>query len=61
MTTRRLLRRSGPDAAEFLQGLVTNDVRRAPIYAALLTPQGKYLADFFVVPDGGLSEFGGIL
>ncbi len=52
MTTRRLLRLSGPDAAEFLQGLVTNDVRRAPIYAALLTPQGKYLADFFVVPDG---------
>ncbi len=52
MTQRRLLRLSGPDAGEFLQGLVTNDVRRAPIYAALLTPQGKYLADFFVIPDG---------
>jgi len=52
MTGRRLLRLSGPDAGEFLQGLVTNDVRRAPIYAALLTPQGKYLADFFVIPDG---------
>ena len=52
MTNRRLLRLSGPDTAEFLQGLVTNDVRRAPIYTALLTPQGKYLADFFIIPDG---------
>ena len=52
MTNRRLLRLSGPDTAEFLQGLVTNDVRRAPIYTALLSPQGKYLADFFIIPDG---------
>ena len=52
MTARRLLRLSGPDAGEFLQGLVTNDVRRAPVYTALLTPQGKYLADFFIIPDG---------
>lgn len=45
---------TGPDALHFLQGLVSNDMRpleRAPgiIWAALLTPQGKYLADFFVV------------
>ena len=37
---------------EFLQSLVTNDVERATsdtlVYAALLTPQGKYLSDFFV-------------
>ena len=52
MSTRRLLRLTGPDRVDFLQGLVTNDVRRAPVYAALLTPQGKYLADFFIVPDG---------
>ena len=52
MTNRRLLRLTGPDTAEFLQGLVTNDVRRAPVWAALLTPQGKYLADFLIVPDG---------
>ena len=45
---------SGPDALTFLQGLVTNDMRRLEqgpgiLWAALLTPQGKYLADFFVV------------
>jgi folate-binding protein YgfZ len=54
-TDRAVLRVSGPDARDFLQGLVTNDVRRldqGPLYAALLTPQGKYLFDFFLVPAG---------
>ena len=44
MNDRRILRISGPDAHEFLQGIVTNDVRKlaeGPVYAALLTPQGK--------------------
>lgn len=52
---------TGKDALSFLQGLVSNDMRpleRAPglVWAALLSPQGKYLADFFVVhqPDGQL-------
>ena len=52
---------TGKDALDFLQGLVSNDLRpleAAPgiVWAALLTPQGKYLADFFVVrrPDGPL-------
>ena len=39
----------------FLQGLVTNDVTRLSdglVYAALLTPQGKFIADFFLAPDG---------
>jgi folate-binding protein YgfZ len=52
---RRLWRIAGADRDTFLQGLVTNDVRRlaaGPLYAALLTPQGKYVADFFLVPDG---------
>lgn len=49
---RRILALSGKDREAFLQGLVTNDVRRAPCWAALLTPQGKYLADFLIVPDG---------
>lgn len=46
---------SGPDREHFLQGLVSNDVRRlseGPVYAALLTAQGKYLADFLLVPWG---------
>ncbi|PZO66734.1 MAG: folate-binding protein YgfZ [Paracoccus denitrificans] len=49
---RSILRVSGPDKEAFLQGLVTNDVARAPVWAALLTPQGKYLVDFLIVPDG---------
>ncbi len=54
--TRIVLRMAGADAREVLQGVVTNDVDQvAPgrsIYAALLTPQGKYLSDFFLL-DGG--------
>ena len=47
----------GEDAAQFLQGLVTNDVTGTlPVYAGLLTPQGKTLFDFIVWPgaDGAL-------
>jgi len=47
---------SGDDRFSFLQGLVTNDVRGVSpervVYAALLTPQGKYLHDFFVAAIG---------
>ena len=44
----------GEDATQFLQGLVTNDVAGAlPVYAALLTAQGKVLFDLFVWPGGG--------
>lgn len=52
MTDRTVLALTGRDRISFLQGLVTNDVTRADgalIYAALLTAQGKYLADFFVL------------
>ena len=49
---RGILRLSGADRASFLQGLVSNDVRKIAsdraIWAALLTAQGKYLHDFFV-------------
>ncbi|MEE2997853.1 MAG: folate-binding protein [Pseudomonadota bacterium] len=48
---------AGEDAGEFLQGLITNDINKvtknSAIYAALLTPQGKYLYDFFVVDFEG--------
>ena len=47
---------SGDDRRDFLQGLVSNDVGRvAPdraIYAALLTPQGRFLFDMFIVEAG---------
>ena len=52
---RTMLAVAGPDRHEFLQNLVTNDVGRlkdGAVYAALLTPQGKYLADFLLVEDG---------
>ena len=48
---------AGPDRLEFLQGLISNDVTKvAPgraIWAALLTPQGRFLNDMFVVDGGG--------
>ncbi|MFP7673688.1 YgfZ/GcvT domain-containing protein [Marivita sp. S0852] len=55
MSDRTILRISGPDARDFLQGLVTNDVSKLDqglVYAAMLTPQGKYRADFFLLPMG---------
>ena len=43
----------GEDVAGFLQNLVTNDVTSTlPVYAGLLTPQGKALFDFLVWRDG---------
>ncbi len=46
----------GLDRVAFLQGLVSNDVEQAApgraIWAAFLTPQGKWLADFFILADG---------
>lgn len=53
--TRKIIRISGADCQTFLQGLVTNDINRlkdGPVYAGLLTPQGKYIADFLLIPDG---------
>ncbi|MCZ8141057.1 MAG: folate-binding protein [Acetobacteraceae bacterium] len=50
---RAVLEISGEDRVAFLQGLVSNDVTKAradqALWAALLTPQGKWLADFFVI------------
>jgi len=49
---RKILRLSGADCTGFLQDLVTNDVAKSGlIYTALLTPQGKYLFDFFLLSD----------
>jgi hypothetical protein len=56
LVDRALLRLSGEDVRGFLQGLVTNDVARlapdAPLWAGLLTPQGKALFDFILWADG---------
>ncbi|RJE88015.1 CAF17-like 4Fe-4S cluster assembly/insertion protein YgfZ [Paracoccus onubensis] len=65
MSNRQLIRITGEDRVAFLQNLVTNDVSKGPCWAALLTPQGKYLADFLIIPvddtllldvDAGLAE-----
>jgi tRNA-modifying protein YgfZ len=62
LSDRAVVRVSGPAAHGFLQGLITNDIDKAKpggaIHAGLLTPQGKILFDFFVVPaaDGFLLE-----
>lgn len=72
LRSRSVIRLSGPDTLKFLQGLLTNDVRRLgvtvgeaertsnvptpnvsfgtapPMYAALLTPQGRFVYDFFL-------------
>ncbi len=55
---RRIIGINGADAVTFLQGLTSNDMRPLAsgdglVYTALLSPQGKYLADFFVGRRGG--------
>ncbi|HHN67744.1 MAG TPA: folate-binding protein [Thermopetrobacter sp.] len=49
---RAVLAVAGAEAADFLQSLVTNDIAALPddaaCWAALLTPQGKILFDFFI-------------
>lgn len=52
---RRVLTISGSDRGKFLHGLVTRDVGppgSGPVWSALLTAQGKYLADFFLLNRG---------
>jgi tRNA-modifying protein YgfZ len=53
LSDRAVIRLSGPGVRDFLQGLVTNDVAgELPVWAGLLTPQGKALFDFVVWADG---------
>ena len=53
LTNRAVVRVSGDDVRGFVQGLVTSDVAGAlPVWAGLLTPQGKCLFDFIVWGDG---------
>jgi folate-binding protein YgfZ len=55
LTDRGLLSVKGADAHKFLQGVITNDLVKADkgaTHAALLTPQGKILFEFFVVGHG---------
>jgi folate-binding protein YgfZ len=53
---RGVLRVTGDDRVAFLQGLVSNDVEPVTpgtaVWSAFLSPQGKWLADFFILSDG---------
>ncbi|HEX8579750.1 MAG TPA: folate-binding protein [Allosphingosinicella sp.] len=53
---RTVLRLSGEDVRGFLQGLVTNDTlavtAEQPLWAGLLSPQGKALFDFILWGEG---------
>ena len=56
LPSRAAIEVAGTDRVAFLQGLVSNDVAAAAdgraVWAALLSPQGKWLADFFILADG---------
>jgi folate-binding protein YgfZ len=56
LADRGVVRVTGADAEKLLQGIISNDMEllaaQPAIHAALLTPQGKILFDFFVVPAG---------
>lgn len=52
LADRAMLALSGADTSDFLQGIITKDMRHIPqqgaIFAALLSPQGRFLFDFFI-------------
>jgi len=53
LADRAVIRVSGDDVCDFMQGLVTQEVSRdLPVWAGLLTAQGKCLFDFIVWADG---------
>lgn len=53
-TSSKFIEISGDDRTSFLQGLITNDINKCQntknsIYSCLLSPQGKFIADFFII------------
>ena len=55
LENRGLISITGEDSKEYLQNIITNDINKvsnsSSMFAALLSPQGKYLFDFFVIKD----------
>ena len=55
LENRGLISIIGEDAREYLQNIITNDINKvsgsSSIFSALLSPQGKYLFDFFVIKN----------
>lgn len=56
LENRSVMSLSGEDVEPFLQGIITNDIHKLTadnaLYAAILTPQGKYLFDFLLIRRG---------
>jgi len=55
LKNRGLIAIDGEDSKEYLQNIITNDINKvsnsSSVFAALLSPQGKYLFDFFVIKN----------
>ena len=53
LENRGLISIAGDDAKEYLQNIITNDINKisttSSLFSALLSPQGKYLFEFFVI------------
>ena len=53
LENRGLISITGDDAKEYLQNIITNDINKvsksSSLFAALLSPQGKYLFEFFII------------
>lgn len=56
LPARGVLKITGNDRLSFLQGLISNDINKVTdeqaIYSAFLTPQGKFICDFFIIGCG---------
>jgi folate-binding Fe-S cluster repair protein YgfZ len=56
LTDRAILKVTGEDRIDFLNGLISQDVNKVTeeqlLYGWLLTPQGKYFSDFIMVNKG---------
>ena len=53
LENRGLISITGEDAKDYLQNIITNDISKVSesnsIFSALLSPQGKYLFEFFII------------
>ena len=54
----KIIKIEGKNLETFFQNLITNDIQllknNQAIYSAMLTPQGKFLADFFILQNKNL-------
>ena len=55
LTKNEIIKISGKDKCNFLQGIISNDIKNVengkPIYSSILSPQGRFLYDFFVIKN----------